>query len=773
MMRCLAGSPGSRSFRACVRTCHLLLALSGAPAVVTAQPMALDGPPAPRVGALPGSPTARALEMIDKGDTTAAVDFLQASVRRQFKDASAWHLLGLLRWARIAEVRGQAYVGRLDQIKEIAAADSSLRIATQLAPDSARYWLSLARFNIRSPYSTTLYASQWNARSAYNSAKANGEVDLLALAADLRGMTMWRRYEAVAHRGFTMEGQSISDTALRNVPRDKIAEAISSVLVRPKTFTGLVDYTGAIDRFTEATEYEPTSQRYARHLFMALVERGQWPELLSVATRRAQTYPFDHSSRMARGLALHRLLRYDEARAAFDSAFVLMDDTEREWLTSLTRILKQRASTDPRQQGLDSVSYRRMTPAQQQAFAQMFWFLNDDVSLSGTSIHHLEFLARVTYADLRFTDEDRGLRGAATDRGDVYIRYGPPDDQYTQGSGATVALNWVYFQPKALFSFFITSGFGSARFSQTTRTEFEYLTEGRPVSWSNVRARAPLDTIPLHIARFRGSRDSTDVVVAARVPLDSLLGNVEMDELPVLLRVKAMDAAARTRTIDSAMQTVVRPVAAPSREQSWRLRADSGASILRVEALQPDVDRAARALSVIAPLSTRGFDMSDIMLGTPPGDLTGAAASAPRRWHDAGMSPRTGLLGAQRVLGLLWEVYEPSVRDGAMQYHVDITLRPIAEPGTMFPLVPLPELALGLKLVEKLGRAIKQRVSPGGISISYERAPPVPPDGPVVSVEYLSIDLSNMPKGRYELTVTTEDPVTKKRSARTSNLVLP
>jgi len=769
MMRRLAGINCAHPARAF----HLLLVLSGVPAVAAAQPMALDGPPAPRVGALPGSPAARALELLEQSDTTGAINFLQASVKRQFKDAPAWHLLGLLRWGRIAEVRGQAIVRDLDDIRETAAADSSLRIATQLAPDSARYWLSLARFNIRSPYSTTLYASQWNARSAYTSAKANGEVDLLAQAADIRGMTMWRRYEAVAHRGFTMEGQSISDTALRNVPRDKVADAISSVLVRPKTFTGLVDYTGAIDRFTEATEYAPTSQRYARHLFMALVEREQWPELLSVASRRAQAYPFDYSSRMARGLALHRLLRYDEARASFDSAFVLMDDSEREWLTSLTRILKWRASTDPKTQGLDSASYRRMAPAQQQAFAQMFWFLNDDVSLRGTSIHHLEFLARVTYADLRFTDEDRGLRGAATDRGDVFIRYGPPADQYTQGSGTGVVLNWVYDQPKALFSFFITAGFGSARFSTTTRMEFEYLTQGQPVAWGNVRARAPLDTIPVHVTRFRGSRDSTDVVVAARVPLDSLVGNVEMDELPVLLRVKAMDATARSRTIDSVMQTVVRPVSALSGEQSWRLRADSGASILRVEALQPDVDRAARAMSVIAPLSTRGFDMSDILLGSPPGDETATAAAAPRRWSEAGMTPRTGLLSEQRVLGLLWEVYEPSVRDGAMQYHVDITLRPTVESGSMFPLVPLPELALGLKLVEKLGRAFKQRVSPDGISISYERAPPVPPDGAVVSVEYLSINLSNLPRGRYELTVNTVDPITKKRSRRTAILLLP
>lgn len=89
----------------------------------------------------------------------------------------------------------------------------------------------------------------------------------------------------------------------------------------------------------------------------------------------------------------------------------------------------------------------------------------------------------------------------------------------------------------------------------------------------------------------------------------------------------------------------------------------------------------------------------------------------------------------------------------------------------MPPIAALP--ILGVKLVERFARAITQSVRPDGISISYERAPPVPAGGPAVSVEYLSIDLSNQPRGRYELTVTTEDPVTKKRSMRTAVVVVP
>ncbi|MBL0937447.1 MAG: GWxTD domain-containing protein [Gemmatimonadaceae bacterium] len=746
------------------------VSLAGACALtVEAQSTTPYGVPHFAGGAVAGSPTAVAATLLEKGDTTAAIEHLTQAVKASFHDAPAWHLLGLLQWSRVQHVRSKSYISDVRLIRRLDMADSALRIATQLAPDSARYWLSLARFATRAPYSTVLFSAQADSRKGYNAAKRNNEYDLLALAADMRGMAMWRRYEAVAHRGFTMDGQAFDDQSIRNVRRDEVSSIMANTIIKPKTFVGIADYTSAIDRFTEASEYEPTSQRYARHLFMALAERGQWAELLSVANRRAQMFPLDHSSRMARGLALQRLRRSDEARAAFDTAFITMDDGERERLTSLTRILKWRATQDPKQSGLDSAAYSQMSPAQQQAFAQMFWFINDDVSLSGSSVHHTEFLARVSYADIRFTDEDRGTRGSETDRGDVYIRYGPPDRQNSSTSPTYVIVSWTYKDPKAFFSFLLSQGFASVRFSPASHTDFEYLSQRMPVSWANVRERAALDTIPVRITRFRRNADSSDVVVAAHVPMDSLIGTLDADRLPVMVRVKTMDQTARMRLVDSSWRDVSRETTKRFVEHHWRLRVDSGVNLLRVEALQSDVDRAARALSWVSKLPTSGFDMSDLLLGSPPGSFAGTAADIPRRWHDARMTPSTGIVDSGSALGLLWEVYDATVHDGAMQYGVNITLRPIAGPSAKFP-VPFPPLAAGVQLVQGIGRAVKRAISPGGITMSYDRSQPIASTTTPIAVEYLSIALGSLPRGRYSLTIEVEDSATKRKTSRVTAL---
>ncbi len=159
------------------------------------------------IGAAAGSPAAIADSLVMRGDTAAAMTVLTSAVKANFKDPAAWYLLGLINWERVKDVRSAAYIKDKNKLKMVAAADSSLRIATQLAPDSARYWLSLARFNIGSGYSTVLFASQGNAKEAYQAAESTGDNLLLAEAADLQGMAMWRRYEASANRGFTQDGR--------------------------------------------------------------------------------------------------------------------------------------------------------------------------------------------------------------------------------------------------------------------------------------------------------------------------------------------------------------------------------------------------------------------------------------------------------------------------------------------------------------------------------------------------------------------------------------
>ena len=59
------------------------------------------------------------------------------------------------------------------------------------------------------------------------------------------------------------------------------------------------------------------------------------------------------------------------------------------------------------------------------------------LTLTNENEYRLEFLARVVFADFRWTDDDLNLRGADSDRGDIYVRYGPPDTEMGIQGNAT------------------------------------------------------------------------------------------------------------------------------------------------------------------------------------------------------------------------------------------------------------------------------------------------------------------------------------------------
>ena len=135
------------------------------------------------------------------GDTARAVALLDSAVRRDKRDAAAWHQLGLLQWNQARSARDPNFMKDQKKIRLLIAADTALRLATQLAPDSARYWLSLSRFNIQSGVSTMRFASSGQARDGMSAAERSGEMLLLAEAADMAGMAAWRSYDALANRG--------------------------------------------------------------------------------------------------------------------------------------------------------------------------------------------------------------------------------------------------------------------------------------------------------------------------------------------------------------------------------------------------------------------------------------------------------------------------------------------------------------------------------------------------------------------------------------------
>ena len=712
------------------------------------------------LGAAPGTPAAIADSLVLRGDTSAALSVLESAVRTNFRDPASWYLLGLINWERGRKGRSATYIKDKNVIKALQVADSAMRIATQLAPDSARYWLSLSRFNLQSGYSTMRFSSQGQVGNALDAAEKTGDRLLLAEAADLTGMAMWRRYEASANRALTDDGQRIQLAQNNNWPRDKAYDYVTSFAKKIEPPTGTSDYTAALERFRQAVDADSTNQRYSRHLFMALGERKRWDELLDVGTRRAQQFPLDFQARLARGLALHRLQRYADAKVAFDSALVLMDEEERDRLVRFTRILRPRPTKASKEAGGDSAQYANLPEGQRRGLEEMYWNMNDPLTLTNENEYRLEFLARVVFADFRWTDDDLNLRGADSDRGDIYVRYGPPDTEMGIQGNATfqnatltsgVTIVWAY---KAGFTFFfdLTPGFGTARIAMNDRNTVEELKNAVPVTWTNMPTTALIDTIPVRIARFRAAGDSTDAVVVAGMPLDSLLRGLDLERVPLDIDFRVFDQFVRVQGVESS-QIALRPnsVSGPAR-RAWTRRLGPGINVVRVEALQADSRRAARAMARLMPFESGGFGMSDVLLGTKPSPRD--AAQAPRSWREVEMEAGTGDFARGASVGLLWESYDLAVRDGTSKYRVAISVEREEKGGAA---------GFGIRLFDGLGRAVgRAQQGRDKFTITFDRQAAAAR----TTVDYLSLDLAESPAGTYRLRVEVQDLATQRRTSR-------
>jgi GWxTD domain-containing protein len=689
------------------------------------------------------------------GDSAGARALLEDAVRRDKRDAAAWHQLGLMSWNSAKSKRAPGFISDRRVISLLQLADSALRLATQFAPDSARYWLSLGRFNLTSGVATMRASASGQVGNALVAAQKTGDSLLLAAAADEVGMATWRRYEPVANRGLDNTGAGIS---LASIKRTEAYDYLQSVARRIEPPTGDADYSSAFEQFRTAVRVDPTSQQYSRHLFMALAERDRWEEMRTIAAGRVRQYPLDFTSWQALGLALHRLNLDKGASAAFDSAMATMEDAERERMTQLTRILRP---TPPRDksgkivQGAgDATTFLKLGEGQRKGLEQLYWLMSDPLVLTSENELRLEFLSRVVYADFRFSNEDLGLRGADTDRGDIYVRYGPPVHQVTIGAGGnalqSVTLAWVY-TPDLVFFFDIVPGFATARTLFSDKWYVDEIKAAVPVLWENVATTKLLDTIPIRITRFRAGGDSVDAVVAARIPMDSLTRGLAMARVPVDVDFRVYDEFTRTRGVES-VQSSVAPDSAPPMARTWTRRVGPGINVIRVEALQLDTRRAARAMSRLDPVPTTGFGMSEVLIGNKP-ELRGASTAA-RRWTDVAMDPSAGLFTAGSPIGLLWEMYDFSARDGSAKYRIAITVDRVDRTGVA---------GFAARLVDGVGRTLgRQQTTRSNLTISFERTA----TAARTLVEFLSLDLADATSGAYRLRVEVTDMVTGQKTSR-------
>ena len=679
---------------------------------------------------------ARADSLIASGDSLAALALLDSALRIDRRLASAWHRKGHVAW-RLAQPDSSADI-KWDRrtISLMRQADSALRYATIFAPDSASYHLTLANYLLSNPTATVRFSALGQFEKAAEAARRSSDSIPGSEAIDRLGMRYWRRYEPLIDRvapggieNPEFELYMEDEKERRNFLENHAPEASYQL--------GDLDYGKAVAHFEEALTLNPNNGMARRHLFMAFTSRSLWTELRDVAQRRLREAPWDAWSWLALGLASHRLNEAPRAAAAFDSAIVLLTKEERAHFTRLSRLLGPK----------DSTRFAGMSQTQLRVSERLYWTVADPLALTPGNEYWIEFLSRVTQAELLFSVEEFGVRGADTDRGQVLIRYGPPDRSLSfppDGFGR-IGILWDYRSGLA-FAFRLMPMFGTAEAMLETRHMQEERFALYPVRWDNVPVTRRVDSIATLVTRFRGTADSTDVVLAAEIPTGRLARNIDLTSGTLRYGFLAFGIASNLLARDTASMMVSLDAtdSTATLRRSWRHRFARSPEIgYRIEALQPENGRAARAVGALELTGPTGFGLSDVLLS----DSVASSGSLAARWSDLAVTPNAGRIRRGRDIGLVWETYDlgaDSTRSS--EYSVEISL--VRTDGSR----------LGRAIARVIGGTLGRGEGRGRddrVSVSFDRRVPARP----VTLDYLTLDLGDLDPGMYRLTISVTDAV--------------
>jgi GWxTD domain-containing protein len=692
---------------------------------------------------------ARADSLIAAGDSMRALPVLDSVLAIDRRLASAWYRKGHVAW-RLAQPDSSVKVEwNKRTISLMRQADSSLRYAAIYEPDNPTYQLTLANFLLANPTSTVRFTAMGQFEKAAEAARRSNDSIAGSEALDRLGMRYWRRYEPLIDR-VAPGGIENPDFQLYMEDERERRNFLENFAPQAKSQLGDLDYGKAVEHFREALSLNPQNVMARRHLYMALASRSLWTELRDAAQQRLREVPWDAWSWLALGLSNHRLEKTSDAASAFDSAMMLLSAAERAHFTRLSRLLGPK----------DSARFAGMSEQQVVTSERLYWTVADPLALTPGNEYWVEFLSRVTLAELLYSVEEFGVRGADTDRGQVLIRYGPPDlsvsfppDEYGR-----IGILWNYRIGLA-FAFRLMPMFGTAE----SVIEARHMQEERfalyPVRWDNVPVARRIDTIATLVSRFRGEGDSTDVLVAAEIPTGRLARKLDITSGTLRFGFLAFGISSNVLARDTSSMLVQfdDTDSLATLRRAWQMRLAAAPEVgFRVEALQPENGRGARAVGALALTRTTGFGLSDVLIA----DSVATSGGLAMRWSDLAVAPNAGRIRRGRDIALVWETYDLAADStNSSEYSVEISL--VRTDGSR----------IGRAIARVIGGTLGRGEGQGRddrVAVSFDRRVPARP----VTLDYLTLNLGGLDPGQYRLTIKVTDKVRDASVESTRELVI-
>ncbi|MHB8838975.1 MAG: GWxTD domain-containing protein [Gemmatimonadaceae bacterium] len=739
-----------------------------------------------------------ALGVTTRADSLAALARLDSLVLRPDATAAAWHARGLLAWQLS---QSQRAVGtRVDraQLRLNQAADSSLLRAVSLEPANVRFLVDFATYRSQGSPIVRAGATRF-IRRAFEAARAQGDSLVVAQMADALGMLAFRDYQSMFGRRMSRSngpGTSLLDilgqqtgarsswagqmsgSGLGSIVADRnrvdtdrsfgstgtaenaVRELIESrsVPVGGDPPPGVLAFDEALSYFETATRAAPSLPLPWRHRFAALAERRRWEELAVVARERLALAPWDPDAWLARGLAEHRSGQ-GGAAASFDSAFAQMTDGMRRRLDRVERIMRPAAV-----KSLDA-----LPPGERARTARFVWTAADPLwSVPGNEVR-AEYLARVAFAELRFTDEEKGLHGVDTAPGELHVRYGFPKvtanwacsgsmaEADTPDGGNQICWFWwyaprlqfiVHYQP--IFNHF-RGGFDDVAINEEVKAE-------APADWSSIPGVPAIDSIPLRVARFRPDGTRPSVFLSAALPLARMRVDGVRTPPPVTqvwMFADGADAVARDSSRASADGLAF-----------WKLRAPAGDLYARAEAVVAGGGAARGTTFAPGAAERAGLAMSDVLVASAVAD----GATPARRWHDLAILPAPDTLPRARGIALAWEIYNGGAGAGNTGTENTGAGRTSAaeQRYTVRLVLEKASKSVAGRIVAQIGGLVGAQRGNDRVTLSFERTAPVRE----VTLDHVALSLREAPAGRYVLTVEITDRASGAKVSRRAPLLI-
>jgi GWxTD domain-containing protein len=582
------------------------------------------------------------------GDTAAALLRLEEATRLAPNLADAHYRRGML----LARQTGS---GITDMFKRRAAA-GALERAIRIERDNPAYFLEMGRLRLKQGVGRLDAQRMFN--RALTAARQRGDAALVAETEAELGDIFFRRFQPHDNRRL-LTGDALQfdpDEAISNphYAKDFLAQRTSEI-----EDAGELDLRQAEAHYRSGADAWPGHDRANAGVLGILMDGERVEEFHEQARRFVAAIPDNPRAHLFLGLGLGRMGRAPEAARAFDKALAGLTPGERERLTNLSVILRR----------ADAERYQAMTAAQRAEFDRIYWAAADPLKLTAENEHLLEHLARAAYADLRFSAPDLHLRGWDTDRGVIYIRYGPPPvvatfapqtDQRAPDPTAIGKVTTVWFYPERnlRFVFYGPPGYNFARFAGEFAAYAEDARYELPVKYDNVPVNEAMDSIPVQVAKFRGAtaEPPTDLVFFAGLPLRRMAEGVDLLEGPIEHGLFITDPLERVVKTERRQETVRFQSETQLERRTFTSALPAGDYRFRIEARQPTTRRAARGAN---RLEVEDFGRSALMLSdVVMADRVAPRVEVPTRYTDFLIDPNPAMRytpGSE--VHLLWELY--------------------------------------------------------------------------------------------------------------------